>query len=73
MEAIALLINSLLFGGMTLYSFGFAAFVFSTLPPDLSRKTIRLAFPHFYFFVFSLLLNSSPVPSLVDFLRDLFL
>ena len=54
MEAIALLISSLLFGGMTLYSFGFAAFVFSTLPPDLSRKTIRLAFPHFYFFVFSM-------------------
>ena len=51
MEAIALLTSSLLFGGMTLYSFGFAAFVFSALPPDLSGNTIRQAFPHFYIFV----------------------
>ena len=28
METIALLVTSLLFGGMTLFSFGFAAFVF---------------------------------------------
>ena len=53
MEAIALLTSSLLFGGMTLYSFGFAAFVFSALPPDLSGQTIRKAFPHFYVFVFA--------------------
>ena len=51
MEFVALLLSSLLFGGMTLYSFGFAAFVFSALPPDLSRNTIRQAFPHFYIFV----------------------
>ena len=50
MESVALLLSSLLFGGMTLYSFGFAAFVFSALPPDLSRNTIRQAFPHFYIF-----------------------
>ena len=53
MEPLALLLSSLLFGGMTLYSFGFAAFVFSALPPDLSGKTIRQAFPHFYIFVFA--------------------
>ena len=52
METIALLFCSLLFGGMTLYSFGFAAFVFSALPPELSGQTIRQAFPHFYIFVF---------------------
>ena len=51
MESTALLLSSLLFGGMTLYSFGFAAFVFSALPPDLSGNTIRQAFPHFYIFV----------------------
>ena len=51
MEFVALLLSSLLFGGMTLYSFGFAAFVFSALPPDLSGNTIRQAFPHFYIFV----------------------
>ena len=51
METIALLFCSLLFGGMTLYSFGFAAFVFSALPPELSGQTIRQAFPHFYIFV----------------------
>ena len=51
METIALLMTSLLFGGMTLYSFGFAAFVFSALPIELAGKTIRQAFPHFYIFV----------------------
>ena len=47
----ALLVTSLLFGGMVLYSFGFAAFLFSALPPETARSTIRLAFPHFYVFV----------------------
>ncbi len=30
----AVLTTALLFGGMVLYSFGFAAFLFTTLPPD---------------------------------------
>ena len=47
----ALLATSLLFGGMMLYSFGFAAFLFSALPPEVARSTIRSAFPHFYLFV----------------------
>ena len=47
----ALLATSLLFGGMMLYSFGFAAFLFSALPPETARSTIRSAFPHFYLFV----------------------
>ena len=47
----ALLSTALLFGGMTLYSFGFAAFLFTALPPDLAGPTIRRAFPLFYLFV----------------------
>ena len=47
----ALLVTALLFGGMVLYSFGFAAFVFSVLPSDTAGPTIRRAFPYFYLFV----------------------
>ena len=47
----ALLVTALLFGGMVLYSFGFAAFIFKTLPTELAGPTIRKAFPHFYAFV----------------------
>lgn len=47
----ALLVTALLFGGMVLYSFGFAAFVFSTLPAETAGPTIRRAFPLFYIFV----------------------
>jgi hypothetical protein len=48
---LALLTTALLFGGMVLYSFGFAAFLFTTLPADVAGPTIRRAFPHFYLFV----------------------
>ena len=47
----ALLVTALLFGGMILYSFGFAAFLFTALPPETAGPTIRRAFPHFYLFV----------------------
>lgn len=47
----ALLTTALLFGGMVLYSFGFAAFLFTTLPGPLAGTTLRRAFPHFYLFV----------------------
>jgi len=47
----ALLVTALLFGGMMLYSFGFAAFLFTALPADMAGATIRRAFPHFYLFV----------------------
>ncbi|MGJ4931884.1 DUF4149 domain-containing protein [Bradyrhizobium sp. HKCCYLS2038] len=50
-NAAALLITALLFGGMTLFSFGFAPFLFSALPSDTTRTLIRRAFPHFYLFV----------------------
>lgn len=47
----ALLATAFLFGGMLLYSFGFAAFLFTALPPDVAGPTIRRAFPLFYLFV----------------------
>ena len=50
-QTISLLTVALLFGGMVLYSFGFAAFVFSALPAALAGPTLRRAFPHFYLFV----------------------
>lgn len=51
MLTIALLVTALLFGGMILYSFGFAAFIFHVLPPSSAGPVIRQAFPHFYLFV----------------------
>jgi Domain of unknown function (DUF4149) len=47
----ALLATSLLFGGMALYSFGFAPLVFSALPAEDAGKLLRRAFPHYYLFV----------------------
>ncbi|MDP2263358.1 MAG: DUF4149 domain-containing protein [Hydrogenophaga sp.] len=47
----AVLTTALLFGGMVLYSFGFAVFVFSALPAPLAGATLRRAFPFFYLFV----------------------
>lgn len=51
MTILGLLITAMLFGGMIFYSFGFAAFVFTALPPELAGKTLRRAFPLFYLFV----------------------
>ena len=50
-EPVALLICATLFGGMTLYSFGFAAFVFRTQSPDVAGRMLRQAFPPYYLFV----------------------
>ncbi|WP_135506568.1 DUF4149 domain-containing protein [Roseovarius aestuariivivens] len=52
MTEIALLLTALLFGGMVLYAFGFAAFLFTALPADTAGPLLRRAFPHFYLFVF---------------------
>ena len=51
LEPLALLISATLFGGMMLYSFGFAAFVFRTLPADEAGAMLRSAFPWYYAFV----------------------
>lgn len=47
----SLLVVSVLFGGMFLFSAGFAAFLFRYLPPQDARMLIRKAFPPFYLFV----------------------
>jgi hypothetical protein len=49
-HSLAILVTALLIGGMTLYSFGFAAFLFRALPAPFARATLRLAFPRFYLF-----------------------
>lgn len=51
LPALALLTTALLFGGMTLYAFGFAAVLFKTLPLPSARAVLRGAFPWFYLFV----------------------
>lgn len=51
METAALLTTALLFGGMVLYAFGFAAFIFAALPAETAGSTLRRAFQHFYVFV----------------------
>jgi Domain of unknown function (DUF4149) len=51
MKIAALLSTALLFGGMTLYSFGFAPMIFSALKADVAGGLLRKAFPHYYVFV----------------------
>lgn len=51
LHAASLLVVALLFGGMFLFSAGFAAFLFRYLPPEDARMLIRKAFPSFYLFV----------------------
>jgi len=51
MLSLAVLSTALLFGGMTLYSFGFAAFLFTALPAKTAAQALRRAFPWFYTFV----------------------
>jgi hypothetical protein len=51
MTSMAVLSTALLFGGMTLYSFGFAAFLFTALPAKTAGEALRRAFPWFYLFV----------------------
>lgn len=50
-SSLAVLSTALLFGGMTLYSFGFAALLFTALPAKVAGETLRRAFPWFYAFV----------------------
>ena len=51
MESLALLATAALFGGMTLYSAGFAGFLFKVLPADTAGASLRRAFPVFYLLV----------------------
>ena len=47
----ALLLVAFLFGGMLLFSAGFAAFLFKYLPSSDVRMLLRKVFPPFYLFV----------------------
>jgi len=51
LQSACLLVVALLFGGMLLFSAGFAAFLFKYLPPQEARLLIRRAFSLFYMFV----------------------
>ena len=65
--SLAVLTTALLFGGMTLYSFGFAAFLFTSLPAKTAGETLRRAFPWFYAFVIA----TSAAAALLWWPRDL--
>ena len=64
---------AILFGGMVLYSFGFAAFIFHALPPEVAGPTIRRAFPYFYLFVIVSSVISSILISPFDLISAAFL
>ncbi|MEP1198093.1 DUF4149 domain-containing protein [Tateyamaria sp.] len=51
MISVAMLLTALLFGGMTLFSFGFAAVLFNVFDAPVARKGIRGAFPFYYLWV----------------------
>ena len=63
---LAVLSTALLFGGMTLYSFGFAAILFKSLPAKTAGDVLRRAFPWFYLFV----IGTSAVAALLWWPRD---
>ncbi|MEM7643872.1 MAG: DUF4149 domain-containing protein [Pseudomonadota bacterium] len=54
MTILALLLTALLFGGMTLFSFGFAPVLFAQLPETQVRPLLRGTFPHYYLVVTAL-------------------
>lgn len=51
LDVLALLFTSLLFGGMTAFSFFFAPLVFTQLPAETAGPFIRSVFPWYYLFV----------------------
>ena len=68
LHVVSLLVVAFLFGGMLLFSAGFAAFLFKYLPPADARMLIRKAFPPFYLFV----IFSSGLATALTFLFDPF-
>lgn len=62
----AILITALLFDGMTLYSLGFASFLFKSLPEEAAGPLLRRAFPHFYVFVILCSLASAALVASLD-------
>jgi hypothetical protein len=68
LQMASLLVVAFLFGGMLLFSAGFAAFLFKYLPPADVRMLLRKAFPPFYLFV----ILSSGLAAALTFLFDPF-
>lgn len=66
MTLAALFLSALLFGGMVLYSFGFAPLVFAQLPGDQAGRFIRGALPWYYLFVLGVALIAGAVLAAVD-------
>lgn len=66
-DFLALLATATLFGGMVLYSFGFAPLVFRSFPAEEAGRFIRLAFPRYYLFV----IGASALAGLLLGARDL--
>lgn len=64
-----ILVVALLFGGMFLFSGGFAAFLFRYLPPADARMLIRKAFPSFYLFVIA----SAGLATVLSLISDSFI
>ncbi|WP_147125179.1 DUF4149 domain-containing protein [Shimia ponticola] len=51
LPALSLILTAALFGGMVLYSFGFAALVFKLFDQTQARYALRHAFPPYYLVV----------------------
>jgi hypothetical protein len=66
LTVVSLLATALLFGGMVLFSFGFAAFVLTALPSDIARPLIRRAFLPYYLLV----IGAAAVAAALVALRD---
>lgn len=66
MDIVAMLLTATLFGGMVLYSFGLAPFLFNQLPAEQAGPMIRAAFPHYYLFVIGGALLAGLTLMLVD-------
>lgn len=72
-HAVAVLATAFLFGGMLLFSFGFAPFMFSVLPPETARLCIRKVFPHFYSFVIAMGLVAASCAVVMDVASAMYL
>lgn len=73
LEVIALLLTAFLFGGMLLFSFAFAAFLFTHLPPADAGRLLRSAFPYFYLWCIALASVTGAVLAVLDSLGALLL
>ena len=66
MRFLPLLASATLFGGMILFSFGFAPLVFKTLDVGEAGRMLRQAFPWYYLFVLAIAALSAALMLSVD-------